>query len=146
MQDLHIIAEALGIPADAGVADCVNAIHILRAKAEPAEDIIASILKGETPGVSWDPAKERLTVDLEEPITIGKVEIKQLTMRRAKVGDMRAPADVKDDPIGQMIAMIAKLAGQPFKIIAENLSIGDTTRISQVFPFLQASRSAIQRG
>lgn len=148
MQDFHHIPTALDLPADAAVLDCVAAINVLKIRADPGRNLIRSILNDEEPGISWDPAKERITYQLDEPMKSGTVEIKEIHLRRVKAGDLRTDKDIdRGDLVGHAIAVISRISGQDFKFLVKHLSHEDFKRLDGiVLPFLSAPRRAIQSG
>lgn len=78
--------------------------------------------------------QKTVTVTLAEPIEFGGAEIKEVTVRRPKVKDLRAVSNAADDTkseVEQGIAIVAILTGLPAEAIDE-LDAGDFDKISTV--------------
>ena len=104
---------------------------------EPAE--LALIRAGEHEQVALN-ADGSATVTLLEPLTLGKDQITELTMRRPKLKDLRRAEEMaKGSPLARMSTMIQLLSGQAQKLIDE-LSSHDANVAGLVAAFLGERR------
>lgn len=72
---------------------------------------------------------DRITFQLEEPVTIGDKTITSLTLRKMKAKDLVA-GDLVQGETRKAMAMFASMAGVPLQVI-EELSLDDFSRLGE---------------
>jgi hypothetical protein len=136
----HRIAAALDLEPNCGEAECLKAIEEMK-PIDPEH--LQAVYDGKIEGVTWDPSRERLIMELEDGYELGGEQRMVLEFRPAKAGDLRKAGKAGgSDSTGMdtSFALISRLSNLPMEKCDEDLTIGDIAKFGSVLPFLQASR------